>query len=542
MSNSREISQLASFITVDDATKNIGITSGTTSFVGIGSTSPTVKLDVLGDVKISGVVTATSFTGIINSSVGIVTALSGTAVTFTTGNITTLSGSNAYYNSGIVTTLSGTNLTYTNGNVTSLAGTAVTFTTGNITTLSGSNAYYNTGIVTTLSGTNLTYSNSSLTSITGTSATITTGNITTLSGSNSYYNVGVITALTGTSATITSANITTLSGSNLYYNTGIVTTLSGTNINYSGISTFGSILINAGIISATSPSGIVTYYGDGRNLTGVNAFNVINQTLSSSLVYPTFASNVGVSSIGISTTQVVFVPSTGNIGIGTTNPTSKLQVSGDVSVSGIVTATTFSGTLIGYASSAGISTNLNDGLAGNVVYQSAPNTTAFLANGTSNYVLQSNGVGNAPTWVPAAPSGAVTGLVVRDSSNNIVGTSGSISQLTFSSGLSVTGATGAAGIATITLSSNIVGTSLSITGISTFTNGPVFIGTASSTGTSSQPLQVTGGAYVSGSVGIGTTNPVYKLDVLGDINSFTAVRVKGVNILDEALRLSIAFG
>ncbi len=56
MSNSREISQLASFITVDDVTKNIGITSGTTPFVGIGSTLPTVKLDVLGNVKISGIV------------------------------------------------------------------------------------------------------------------------------------------------------------------------------------------------------------------------------------------------------------------------------------------------------------------------------------------------------------------------------------------------------------------------------------------------------------------------------------------------------
>jgi hypothetical protein len=45
-----------------------------------------------------------------------------------------------------------------------------------------------------------------------------------------------------------------------------------------------------------------------------------------------------------------------------------------------------------------------------------------------------------------------------------------------------------------------------------------------------------------GNLGIGTTNPVYKLDVAGDINSSTVVRVKGVNILDEALRLSIAFG
>jgi predicted TIM-barrel enzyme len=47
---------------------------------------------------------------------------------------------------------------------------------------------------------------------------------------------------------------------------------------------------------------------------------------------------------------------------------------------------------------------------------------------------------------------------------------------------------------------------LRITGVSTFTNGPVLIGTGTSTGTASQRLQVTGGAYVSGNLGIGTTS------------------------------------
>jgi hypothetical protein len=45
-----------------------------------------------------------------------------------------------------------------------------------------------------------------------------------------------------------------------------------------------------------------------------------------------------------------------------------------------------------------------------------------------------------------------------------------------------------------------------------------------------------------GSVGIGSASPAYKLDVNGDINSSTALRVDGVNVLDEAVRLAIAFG
>ena len=40
------------------------------------------------------------------------------------------------------------------------------------------------------------------------------------------------------------------------------------------------------------------------------------------------------------------------------------------------------------------------------------------------------------------------------------------------------------------------------------------------------------------SVGIGTTNPAYKLDVEGDINSRTEVRVKGVGVSTGALRSS----
>ncbi len=59
----------------------------------------------------------------------------------------------------------------------------------------------------------------------------------------------------------------------------------------------------------------------------------------------------------------------------------------------------------------------------------------------------------------------------------------------------------------------VTSTQLGITGVSTFTNGPVLIGAASSTGTASQPLQVTGGAYVSGNTGIGTTNPLGRFQV-----------------------------
>ena len=64
MARGRELSQLGSLITVDDSTKNIGVATATPSQkIGIGTLSPTSKVEVVGDVSISGVITATSFSG-----------------------------------------------------------------------------------------------------------------------------------------------------------------------------------------------------------------------------------------------------------------------------------------------------------------------------------------------------------------------------------------------------------------------------------------------------------------------------------------------
>ena len=74
-------------------------------------------------------------------------------------------------------------------------------------------------------------------------------------------------------------------------------------------------------------------------------------------------------------------------------------------------------------------------------------------------------------------------------------------------------------------------TRLNVSGVATFANGPVLVGSGSSTGTASQPLQVTGGAYVSGSLGVGVTNPSYKLDVNGTFrasNTFSSYTNDGV--------------
>ena len=66
--------------------------------------------------------------------------------------------------------------------------------------------------------------------------------------------------------------------------------------------------------------------------------------------------------------------------------------------------------------------------------------------------------------------------------------------------------------------------SLNVSGISTL-QSTTLIGGGTSTGTALQRLQVTGGAYVSGNLGIGTTNPQTKLEING-VLGFTGGNVR----------------
>ena len=62
ITRNRELSQFGSFIYIDNSTQNIGITSSSTPSVGIGTTNPSVKFEVIGDTNIVGTIEASSYT------------------------------------------------------------------------------------------------------------------------------------------------------------------------------------------------------------------------------------------------------------------------------------------------------------------------------------------------------------------------------------------------------------------------------------------------------------------------------------------------
>ena len=70
---------------------------------------------------------------------------------------------------------------------------------------------------------------------------------------------------------------------------------------------------------------------------------------------------------------------------------------------------------------------------------------------------------------------------------------------------------------------------IQVTGFSTFTNGPVVIGSGIQTGTSK--LQVSGDTFITGSVGIGTTNPTTRISIAG---------TTGISFADSNIRLGDA--
>ena len=82
ITRNRELSQFGSFLYIDDANQNIGIVTEGTHNIGIGTADATSKVQIVGDVNISGVVTASNFYG----------AFIGTVTNATTADYATTAG------------------------------------------------------------------------------------------------------------------------------------------------------------------------------------------------------------------------------------------------------------------------------------------------------------------------------------------------------------------------------------------------------------------------------------------------------------------
>ena len=159
--------------------------------------------------------------------------------------------------------------------------------------------------------------------------------------------IGIVTYY-GDGSKLININASSITGTLDYANnSGVSTSVIGgigsiTGLYVSGISTLGTVLISSGIVTATI--GIVTYYGDGSKLTGIQTsgvVSVINQDPNTPIVYPTLVNSIGVSSLGISTTKLSFIPSSGKLGLGTVTPRENIDVIGTIGIQSVGTSNRF---------------------------------------------------------------------------------------------------------------------------------------------------------------------------------------------------------
>ena len=93
---------------------------------------------------------------------------------------------------------------------------------------------------------------------------------------------------------------------------------------------------------------------------------------------------------------------------------------GQLLVSAGAAAPVYTSTASIYVQDSNVSTNIRAGLAGQIHYQSAPNTTAFVSSGTSGQFLQATTNG-APVWTNTG-SMYVNRATIADTANSIIGT------------------------------------------------------------------------------------------------------------------------
>jgi hypothetical protein len=281
-----------------------------------------------------------------------------------------------------------------------------------------------------------------------------------------------------------------------------------------------------GIGSTQVPNGVRLAVGNIRLTDNTVTATTFSGSLSGNATSSTYASTAGVATVAQGLTG------TPNITVGIVTATS-YNGSG-ATLTGVITSLV-AGTNVTITQSAGIATISATGGGGG----GSQTLDQTLALGNTSALGMSVGVITATTLNVTGIATIGTGIVTTLRGTNINYTGVSTFTSTILTNVNVSGvATIGTGIVT-----TLRGTTLNYAGVSTFSSGPVLIsstGTATTTGTASQPLQVTGGAYVSGSVGVGTTNPRENLDVIGSIgvqasgatNRFEIVHNSSLNSLD----------
>jgi hypothetical protein len=350
--------------------------------------------------------------------------------------------------------------------------------------------------------------------------------------------VGTITAVDASfSGNVSIAGTLTYEDVTNVESLGIITARSG--IFIGPVTSIGATITSSGNASF---SGVVTAFSfvkdDGTSSQFLKADGSVDSSVYATQTY------VGLATVGLA--SVSFVNS--QVGLATVGLASVSFVNSQIglSTSGLLSFTGSGSNLTG------IVTYITAGTGISITQSTGNVTIAAVGSGGGETLDQTLALGNSSTrgmgvGVITATTLNVTGIAtigtgivttLRGTNINYTGISTFTSTFIINANVS--------GVATIGtgIVTTLRGTTLNYTGVSTFSSGPVLIsstGTATTTGTASQPLQVTGGAYVSGSIGVGTTNPRENLDVIGTIGVQASGAINRFEIQHNTAQSSLDF-
>ena len=312
-----------------------------------------------------------------------------------------------------------------------------------------------------------------------------------------------------------------------------------------GTGTLGQILVSQGSTSTgpvfTSTSSIrVGFANTTTNILGGSAGQVVFQTAvnDTSFAGPGFAGQLLVSQ-GSTSTGPIFV-GTNSISVGgalnvlgggpgqvlyqiAQNDTGYVSTgsTGSLLVSAYTGAPVFQSTstiLIGYSVT---STNLIGGERGSVPYQSTASITVMLPPGTVGSLLQTNGPGQAPTWV--SPSGLSAQNAVT-ATNLSFGTMG---QIPYQQNIGQTSFFGPGAAGQVLVSAGTTSTG------PTFQSTLTLAGTTTASSTNTGALQVIGGVGIGNNLYVGGTG-VFTGDIVANSGNITTFNTGTFNLINSS--------